>query len=406
MKLPLIVSILINVVLMGLVVFWRPKADARLNSVPSGNAEDTVAISTRTEVALTTQTAQTQEMGEAAISKSYEAVWEGSTSDLLKQLRAWGAPNYMIVDILFAHDRHHYLKDRRLEILYPNGAKRWAGQPQSGKNIIAQLDALYSQRREELRQLVGPAFDVVLAESDPVQRLKWGNLRNDQVAEIKKIKEQYDSLALKNGGYTSSLGIDSIRMSALVDAEFSTDIRIVLNPAEAEDFLTYNSPAALALQKELSRAGVEVDEETYLSLLKRNADFRAELLKADNGSRLYENVVKSIQMYESVLGAERALALAASNMSNFQAIDVVLSSDGLDPATRLNIYYEYMQTTMKITDAQELMEKNPSVAQLHWATEGARFYQLLSSTLSPQKLEQLMKSREGRLIDQWRKGGR
>lgn len=400
MKGALIASVVLNVVLIGFVVSARLKAVGQPNSAVVADTQSHAMLASPTE------TKPNVQIPEVETAKTYAAFWSGRTEDLFKQLKAWGAPNYLIVDILFSHDRHNFIQDKRLEILYPNGVKRWAGPPRSGSEVMSKLDDLYSKRRAELRKIMGPEFDVVLAEADPVQRIKWGNLSDEKVAGVKKIQEQYDSLATKTRGIHTGLSKDGIQASTLLNSEFAADIRTVLSPAEAEDFLTFNSPAALTLQKELSRAGVEVDEASYRTLLQKSAELRSDLLNGENGNRLYANVVKETQLHESVLGVEGALMLATSKMSNFQAIDTVLSADGLDAPTRLNLYYEYMQATMKISDAQQLMEKNPAAGKAQAMAEGTRLYDLFVTKLSPQKLEQLKKSREGQLLEQWRKGGR
>jgi hypothetical protein len=259
MKPALSISFILNIVLVALVAFMVSRADRGLTASKSIKVEPTLQAQTPTKSANEADNNKGRVEAKVDSAPSYAAIWQGSTADLYQQLKAWGAPNEIIVEILFAKDRIDYTRAKRLEILYPSGLNRWSAGPQPSREAMAKLNEMYASRREILRQIMGPDFDTVQAESDTIQRLKWGNIPGDKIAEVQKIKEQYDSLAIRNN-LATGISKNAVRAAALINEEFSEDIRGVLTPSEAEDFLTYNSPAALTLQKDLSRAGIVVEE--------------------------------------------------------------------------------------------------------------------------------------------------
>ena len=119
-------------------------------------------------------------------SKEISKIWYGDKTVLFNQLKAWGAPDDVIVAVMFANFRKEDA-GRRLAILYPKGIKRWSNSASLDRDSQVKLGELYSKRREEVRQLMGPDFDLTLLDDDPMRRLKWGNLSNEQAVKVKQI---------------------------------------------------------------------------------------------------------------------------------------------------------------------------------------------------------------------------
>lgn len=383
MKALLAISVALNV-LLGALFFVRTPSTTPLlgesGGVISAREESTLGGTPKVETIHITQSK----------TKTSPSVWSGNMGDLYNQLKAWGAPNDIILAVLIAKDKA-ISDEKRLAIMFPNGAKRWSV-PQTGKETFGKLADMYAERRAEARKVMGEDLDITLAQQDPLTMIKWGNLAGNQVAQIKQITEEYEAAMIKGRGVSGSPESISVQWQQTLDEEYAKDIRSVLGDAQAEDFLTFNSFSAKTIQKDLAKTGIEVDEQTYRALLKATNEVRASFADSGGIDDLHTRMAQQAKVYESTLGASNAVKLAAAHDQVFTNIDGMMTNR---PASeRMALYHEYASSMSKMTKG------SPQVR----AQEAQNLYLVLTKYMPTSQVNQFVNSPKGRFLKDWMSG--
>lgn len=239
------------------------------------------------------------------------SVWTGDQQKLYEHLKAEGCPDNIIFAVLVAKDKAA-MDPQRVALLYPKGLTRIPMPP--AKVTGGQVNDLYDEGRLRIRTLMGSSLDTTIARIDTIQMVRWGDLSDIELVNVKRVYEACDTLMAHNRPYNGTLDPKVFEWDERLDAEFSQRIRQALG-SKADDFLTFNSFLSRRVAIELANGGIEVDETTFGKLVAETRKLRHELASVIKTIEPVQGGVAKLRMYQSILGDEKGLAVLKGNVS-------------------------------------------------------------------------------------------
>lgn len=321
--------------------------------------------------------------------------WNGDEAKLFAHLKDdLHMPEHMRLALMFARDKQE-IEARRIGLIHPEGMTRWSGSPQSP--YLAKLNDIYDERRIKLRAIMGNELDLTLVKNDSVTAFKWdvAHWTDTEIVNVKRIHERYDSIVAHNHPFRGILDKANFDWDCQYEAAFEKEIQHALGP-KADDFLTFCSPVAKSLEDELAGSGVEVDETTFRQLLTETRALRAELAGVIQTMPPKTARLKQVQMYQVVLGSDKALAIAIREDLTFRRFNSI--ADG-EPGVRLQFYFDWLESQNRMAAIPVADPFNPgpeAVALMN--VEAAKLVELLKANVPADRLEAFSQTREGRFL--------
>lgn len=321
MKLPLIVSLIANAVLLTGVAYLVPGKSANR---PAGDFR----VATISDLPKSAPLIQAVAASPSPVTVPAPAPWQ-SPADIQAWLLSSGAPLEVRYAVAQAMVSRKY-QPAYEAVRFPSGMKKWQrGATRPTPEQIEQQAILREQQEEEMKRLLGP--DYLQARYGGGERLS--GMPVGKIAEINRITREYTDARRKLGE-----GVQQPGVSRLMEEEMNTDLRKVLTPAEYEDYRAYESSEGQQLQRAL--AGLDIDDEEYLRAFRSVAEIRAK----NPESRYSPSVrLEEVRAIEQVLGVEAASHIAMNQDSTFRQIGALYSTSGLPAAARLGKYQAMLQ---------------------------------------------------------------
>lgn len=331
-------------------------------------------------------------------SRSDGSFWRtGNLAEIAKFLREQGAPREVVAFALIGLTREE-LSRNWLGVLHPGGLKRWQiGTANMTTEKMAKWQELKVEREERLRSILGPDYDLAILEGDPERRLKWGALSAEKITQLARLADDYFKIE-REANYGTNFTAAAKTVELRVDSEFERDVRAVLSPTEAAEYLAFNSPFSKHVQSTLALSGADVDETTYLALYRALADARAEF--ARNGASAIEAALQPAAYLLSEakaasghLDSEAVVKIGKARYQDFRETEPFLRAAGVGADKRLECYLEMLRVIPSL-----LGQQAPTALQAQGEQSAIRLYESLTSLMREEDRRKFDATTAGRIL--------